>query len=157
MSLVKRVYPQDAKNIFFSFNDKYAKEVLGDENESDYGSINLGRNITKELKNLADVNKIVTKYKKVYVHFPLRKNFYVAELSSNIGFTLKNILTNVNRIGEKAFKYDFVHRNDTNYESLCNKNDKKYESALGEYAVISSDGKSDIVIKGNKIYVSVQH
>ena len=138
--LVCRVYPEKAKPITFHF-----------KNDKDFGMLNFC-----DWKN--DINKIhncdqkVIKYKDINIYFPLPDVFYVKKYYSKNGFTFRKLVALIANCGIESYQYDII----TNPSHYRNIGGIKAEYLLGRFAITWSPDFSDITIKENNVYVSVQ-
>lgn len=99
----------------------------------------------KEISKIKNPDRVAIRRTKITVHFPLFKYFYVKEYRSGSGFTLRQLVDRIFKIGVQAGKY-------AEKTKLTPSQD-----FVGEYALTSSNRGSDIRILGGRVYVSVQH
>ena len=137
--LVDRKTPKGLKEIKFNF-----------KNDSKFGMINLCC-WHDEINKIENYNKKIINNTKIYIYFPMFDYFYVKEYSSKNGFTFKQLVDKIVKTGLQAGKYDTKH-NPEHYFGPATE-----EDFIGEYAITWSERSSDIQIKGNKIFISVQH
>ncbi len=140
MSTVPRKIPHHAKYILFNF-----------KNDKSFGMLNLCC-WRDEINKIINTNKVI-KNKKINIYYPIFDKFYVKEYRSNDDFTLSKLMEKIERIGIQAGKYD-VQKNPQHY------NDPKSMTNIdfiGEYAITSTDKKSNIQIKDDKVYISLEH
>ncbi len=137
--LVDRKIPAGVIPIKFHFID-----------DSTFGMLNLSC-WKDEIDKIDYSNQKIIDHTQIKIHFPMFEYFYVKECSSKDGFTFKQLVEKIVKTGLQVGKYD-VEANPEHYIGPASA-----EDFIGEYAITSSDKRSDINIKDYNVYISVQH
>jgi len=137
--LVKREIPKNTKYIKFHF-----------KNDKTFGMLNLCC-WKDEIDEIDNANRTIIDHKKINIYFPMFDYFYVKTYRSNVGFTFRKLVDTIIKAGLQTGKYD------TRYNPQHYFRPATAEGFIGEFAITSSLDKSDIEIKGNSIYISLQH
>jgi len=139
MSVVLRKEPSNLKNINFNFKDN-----------SDFGMINLCC-WQKDLQNIEHPNKIVLNNEKVQIYYPMFDHYYTKTYTNQSGFTLKQLVDRIVKVGNQAGKYHAKHHP----QDYTGEPDPS--AMTGEYAITWSPQGSDLKYKGSKVFVTLQH
>ena len=139
MSVVERKIPKGTEPIIFLLN-----------NNPRFGMINLCC-WEEDITNITSTKKINNTM--IKIHFPVFQDFFVKEYQSGSGFTFRELINMIVKTGLLAGEYA-IH----NYpEAIFDLTTFQPSDFIGEYAITSTNKESDIEIKGDNIYVSVQH
>ncbi len=143
-----RKVPKNVKPIKFNFKD-----------DPTFGMINLCcwedeiDKIETKLYNQKIINTTIKIHFPIFGHPPIIDHFYVKEYSSKNGFTFKELVEKIVKAGLQTGKYYSA------IEKIFQGEAKKYDSAvdfISEYSIASNERFSDINIKGNNVYISLQ-
>lgn len=137
----ERKTPKGTKYIKFNFKD-----------DPKFGMINLGTHVwKKDIDKIENINEKIIDDNIINIYFPIFDHFYMKTYESKNGYTFKKLFSKIMKTGIEAGKYDTKHNPD-HYAVPAT-----YEDFVGEYAITSNDKESDIEIKNNNIYISLQH
>ncbi len=134
----------------FNFIDDDELFSDSDDNRSSFGMINLCC-WKEEIHKIEHYSKIIINNETINIHFPLFDDFYVKQFSCADGFTFEKLVTSIVQTGLAAGNYDTLyHPEHYNWEEGWTGDD-----FIGSYAITSGNGKSDIKINGNNVYIKV--
>lgn len=142
INIQERDIPSDAHHILF-----YLK------NTSDFGMINLTSipsELEKEIKRIEDYNSIVITKTEINIHYPYFKKYFIQTYTSQTGFTLRELIEAIVRTGIKSGEYA-IQTTPERYANVT------ADDFINSYAITCYNTNSDIRIKGNNVYVLVQH
>ena len=139
-SLVNRKIPKGVKPIRFHFKD-----------DLNFGMLNLCC-WKDEINNIKNYNRKVINNSKIKIYYPITSNyFYIKEYSSTNGFTFKQLIDRIVKAGIQAGRY-YIKINPEYYPKNMTNMD-----FIGEYSIASSNKNENIYIKGNKVYINLEH
>jgi|SaaInlStandDraft_7_1057024.scaffolds.fasta_scaffold00586_4 hypothetical protein len=140
--IVNRVEPKNTKPINF---------ISQEYKLTNFGLINLC-SWQEDLNNIIELNTKIININIINIYFPIFKNYFTKIYKSENGFTFKQLIERIVDCGLYAGKYDIKH-----YPKHYRSENIIPIDFINEYALVSSENKSDINIKNNCIYISLQH
>jgi hypothetical protein len=61
-----------------------------------------------DIKKITDINSVVIKKNKIEIYFPIFDYFYITTFHSKQGFTVAQLIKNIELAGQTAMTYDAI-------------------------------------------------